>query len=144
MRPMVGRFVSGGASVVLAAVVTGSAFAQAVYPASGQSPQQQQKDMAECQGWASQNAPNPAAVPPPQGGQGARGAARGAAVGAVGGAIGGDAGKGAAIGATTGALVGGMRCRDERRAYEQSQAQAGAAQANAFAACMQGRGSTVR
>ena len=144
MRPMVRRFVGGGASVVLAAVVTGSAFAQAVYPAAGQSPQQQQKDMAECQGWASQNAPNPAAVPPPQGGQGARGAARGAAVGAVGGAIGGDAGKGAAIGAATGALVGGMRRRDERRSYEQSQAQASAAQGNAYAACMQGRGYTVR
>jgi hypothetical protein len=141
---MVRRFAGGGAAVALVAVVTGAAFAQAVYPASGQSPQQQQKDTAECQGWASQNAPNPGAVPPPQGGQGARGAARGAAVGAVGGAIGGNAGKGAAIGAATGALVGGMRRRDERRAYEQTQAQASAAQGNAFAACMQGRGYTIR
>ena len=144
MRSMLTRFTMGGAAVVLAAVVTGPAFAQAVYPAGGQSPQQQQKDMAECQGWAAQNAPNPAAVPPPQGGQGVRTAARGAAVGAVGGAIGGDAGKGAAIGAATGALVGGMRRRDERRSYEQAQAQASAAQGNAYAACLQGRGYTVK
>src|SRR5262245_13385663 len=46
MRSMLTRFTMGGAAVVLAAVVTGPAFAQAVYPAGGQSPQQQQKDMA--------------------------------------------------------------------------------------------------
>ena len=143
MRLMVTRFTSAGVATVLAVALAGAAFAQAVYPAGGQSPQQQQKDMGECQAWASAQA-NPAAVPPPQGGQGARGAARGAAVGAVGGAIGGDAGKGAAIGAATGAMVGGMKRRDERRAYEQSQAQASAANTNAFAACMQGRGYTVR
>jgi len=143
MRSKITRFTTAGASAVLAVAVAGSALAQAIYPAQGQSPQLQQKDMGECQGWANAQA-NPAAVPPPQGGQGVRTAARGAAVGAVGGAIGGDAGKGAAIGAATGAMVGGMRRRDERRAYEQSQAQASAANSNAFAACMQGRGYTVR
>lgn len=71
-------------------------------------------------------------------------AARGAAVGAVGGAIGGNAGKGAAIGAATGALVGGMRRRDERRAAEASQAQASDAYNRAYAACLEGRGYTVK
>ena len=118
-----------------------------VYPAKGQSPQQQQQDMAQCQGWAmQQSGVNPGAPPPPPsgGGQVAGTAARGAAVGAVGGAIGGNAGKGAAIGAATGALVGGMRRRDERRAAEASQAQASDAYNRAYAACLEGRGYTVK
>ena len=76
-------------------------------------------------------------------------------MGAIGGAIGGDAGKGAAIGAATGAAIGGMRRRSEIRAEQQAyQNQAAATQnANAqgkanfdraFAACMTGRGYTVR
>ena len=118
-----------------------------VYPARGQSPQQQQKDQGECSGWAmQQSGANPAAVPPPPGPQGQvlRGAGRGAAVGAVGGAIGGDAGKGAAIGAATGALVGGFRRADQRRAAEEAQSQASAAYSRAFAACLEGRGYTVK
>ncbi len=137
--------------LALAAVAFAPAVAAAqgyVYPARGQSPQQQQKDQGECQGWAmQQSGANPAAMaPPPSGptGQVARGAARGAAVGAVGGAIGGDAGKGAAIGAATGALVGGMRRRDQRMAAEQAQADAGAAYGRAYAACLEGRGYTVK
>jgi hypothetical protein len=118
-----------------------------VYPGKGQSPQQQQQDMAQCQGWAmQQSGVNPGAPPPPSGGQGqvAGTAARGAAVGAVGGAIGGNAGKGAAIGAATGALVGGMRRRDERRTAEAQQAQAADAYSRAYAACLEGRGYTVK
>ena len=139
-----------GASVALVALalLTGTALAQGyVYPARGQSPQQQQKDQGECQAWAMQQpGANPAAVPPPQGPQGemARGAARGAAVGAVGGAIGGDAGKGAAIGAASGAMIGGMRRRDQQRAAQQQQADANASFGRAYSACLEARGYSVK
>ncbi len=120
-----------------------------MYPARGQSQQQQDRDRYECHSWAvgqtgfdpsrATAAPAAPAVPPPpaqeapQGGL-LRGGARGAAIGAVGGAIGGDAGKGAAIGAATGAMIGGIRRRDQmqRQAQQQSayQQQQAAAQAN--------------
>jgi len=132
---------------VLAALLCDSALAQAIYPAKGQSAQQQQADMQQCQGWAvQQSGANPGAPPPPTGptGQGARGAARGAAVGAVAGGIGGDAGKGAAAGAAAGAMVGGMQRRQDRRAAQASQANTSAAYNSAMAACMEGRGYTVR
>ena len=111
-------------------LATGSAWGQQVfvYPQKGQSPQQQQQDTGECQGWATQQTGGPmaapqAAAPPPTTASPMRGAARGAAVGAVGGAIGGDAGKGAAIGAATGAMVGGMRRRDQMQQQEAAHAQ---------------------
>lgn len=135
-----------------------------VYPQKGQSPDQQARDQSACQAWAVQQTGfNPAAPPaaappppPPSGGSSAlRGGARGAAVGAVGGAIAGDAGKGAAVGAATGALIGGVRKRDQQQQYQQqvqaqqSQQAAMAAQGSdaynrAYAACMTGRGYTVR
>lgn len=128
-----------------------------VYPAKGQSQEQQQRDRYECHSWAvGQTGFDPSTAtaaapppPPPQGGV-IRGAGRGAAIGAVGGAIGGNAGKGAAIGAATGAMVGGLRQRDQRRQQEAAQSQqnsAAAAQSNAYnralSACLQGRGYTV-
>ena len=155
---------SGLVVVGLPTLAAGQAF---VYPERGQTPQQQQADRGQCYSWAAQQTgfdPATARVnappPPPQqqvvgSGAMAGGAMRGAAVGAVGGAIGGDAGKGAAIGAATGALLGGMRRRQEidqqNAAYQnqvaQQQGAISQAQANydrAFAACMQGRGYTVR
>jgi hypothetical protein len=139
---------------VLIVALSGAASAQDVfiYPARGQSAEQQNRDRYQCHTWAVQQtgfdpthaAPAAASPPPPpppaQAPQGGllRGAARGAAIGAVGGAIGGDAGKGAAIGAGTGALIGGMRRRDQERqqlaeqqAYQQ---QVQAAQTNQSAA----------
>ena len=135
-----------------------------VYPARGQSAQQQEFDRGQCYSWAVQQSgfdpanPRVASTPPPQPGmpQGGmfRGAMGGAALGAVGGAIGGDAGRGAAIGAGVGALFGGMR-RMRWAEEEQQQQQNYAAQqqgalaqghANynrAFGACMTGRGYTV-
>ncbi len=145
------------------ASATWSAGAQMfIYPAQGQSPEQQNRDHGECHVWAVQasgfDPANPqaassgAASPGPGTPAGAvvGGAARGAARGAVGGAIGGNAGRGAAIGAATGGLIGGMRRNDQHRhqAQAQQRQQAAVAQAHesfhrAFAACMRGRGYTV-
>jgi YMGG-like Gly-zipper len=128
-----------------------------VYPQKGQSASQQQKDETDCNGWAMQQTGyNPMASTPqvaeerPRGGV-VRGGARGAAVGAVGGAIAGDAGKGAAIGAAAGGMVGGMRRMDQRRdqayaqdqIHQQEEAQK-AEMRRAYAACLEGRGYTVR
>ena len=104
-----------------------------IYPAKGQSKQQQEKDQFECYTWAKGQtgfdpmAPPTATAPPPareapQGGV-VRGGARGALGGLAIGAIAGDAGKGAAIGAASGALIGGMRRRDQEAREEQAQEQ---------------------
>lgn len=143
------------------------AFAQEliVYPAKGQSKQQQEKDQFECYSWAKGQsgfdpmAPPTATAPPPakeapQGGV-VHGAARGALVGVTVGAIAGNAGKGAAIGAASGGLVGGMRRQDQRAREEQKQDQwareqtlnyqQGRANYNrAYSACLEGRGYTVK
>lgn len=122
-------------SLALAAIVAAPAVADLfIYPAKGQSPEQQAKDKGECQAWATQQTgfdpltppPQPSASEPPpsaaqEEGQVVRGAARGAALGAVVGAIAGDAGTGAAAGAAGGALMGGMRRRDARIENEQQQ-----------------------
>jgi hypothetical protein len=136
--------------MILLSVMAPAAGAQDVfmYPARGQSQQQQDRDRYECHSWAvaqtgfdpsrASAAPAPPPPPPPppqeapQGGL-LRGGARGAAVGAVGGAIGGDAGKGAAIGAATGAMIGGIRRREQMQRQAQQQSsyqQQAAAQAN--------------
>ena len=117
-----------------------------VYPARGQSPEQQSRDQYECHNWAvSQTGVNPtvAAAPPAQGGA-VRGAARGAAVGAVGGAIAGDAGKGAAIGAATGGVFGGIRQADQNAQRQAQQQNANAAYQQALRACLTGRGYAVQ
>lgn len=153
------RHVTEVALLLAGTLVAGQALAQQIfaYPQKGQSSQQQQKDQAECHGWAlQQSGYNPATAtapppPPPPSGGAVGGAARGAAVGAIGGAIGGDAGKGAAIGAATGAVFGTMRRNSQNRAYQEQvaaqQAQASAQQSNynrAYAACLSGRGYTVQ
>ena len=128
-----------------------------IYPARGQSPQQQQFDQGQCYSWAVQQSgfdpanPQVYTGPPPtpgapQGGM-FRGAAGGAAMGAVGGAIGGDAGKGAAIGAAVGGLFGMMRrarWAEEQQQQQQSALAQGRSNYNrAFSVCMTGRGYTV-
>ena len=125
---------------------------QFVYPAKGQSPQQQKKDEAECTQWAqgqAANAPQQAA-PPPQNttatgstkGAGLRGAARGAVVGEI---VGDDAGAGAAAGAVA------ARSQSRRQNAQQAQASQQQAQASqqsnlakARAACLEGRGYSVK
>lgn len=133
------------------------AFAQApiIYPAGGQTPEQQQKDQGECQAWATQTtgvdpAALAAAPPPPTssgGGERVAGAARGALGGLAIGAIAGDAGEGAAIGAVVGTMAGGRRARHNQAAQQQ----AGQAQTQqqldtwyrAIGACMTARNYTV-
>jgi hypothetical protein len=131
---------------------------QYVYPAKGQSPQQQKSDEAGCYTWAVQQTGFDPAKPPPQAatkppttatgttpGAGARGAARGAVVGEV---VGGDAGAGAAAGA---AVARSQSRRQNAAAAQQGQQQAQAASqqqqaafAKARAACLEGRGYTVK
>jgi hypothetical protein len=131
-----------------------------VYPAKGQSPEQQNRDDAECYTWAKQNTGiDPAVVastPPAQqsgpavgGGERARGALRGAVGGAVIGEIANDdAGKGAGIGAVVGVMAGGRQARQNQQAQNQ-QAQAQQQQMintfyRAYGACLEGRGYTVK
>src|SRR5690242_3238312 len=86
------------AAVVAAALVGTEVLAQPfVYPARGQSAQQQQKDEFECHQWAIQQTgfdpsnPRQASAPPPppsgsaepEAGSGARGAVKGAVVGGL-------------------------------------------------------------
>ena len=124
-----------------------------VYPAKGQSQNQQAQDDNQCYSWArSSTGVDPAAVagaPPPASGPAAGGGER--AKGAVGGAvIGGIAGgsDGARTGAAVGVVAGGMRARSNQRSQQasaQSQQQ-GAMDTfyRAYGACMEGRGYTIR
>jgi YMGG-like Gly-zipper len=158
--------------VVAAALAQGTA--PIVYPAKGQSAEQQAKDKNECAAWAKEStgidpaaveaAPAPAAPPPAEKsgpkGERLKGAARGAAAGAVIGEVADDdADEGAKVGAAAGALAGGRQARKgkaeaEEQAEEsaqQAQQQAEAAKqeklqtyGRAVAACLEGRGYTVK
>lgn len=140
-------------------------FGRIIYPAEGQSPEQQKQDEGECYNWAVQQTNwDPIAGAQQAGqqidqagqqaqatqGQAVRGAARGAVAGVAIGAIAGDAGKGAAIGATAGGLAGGMRRRDQvakadaQAKQVEQQYQAAAQQWDrGYVACLEGRGYTV-
>jgi len=120
---------------------------QYIYPQKGQSKDMQDKDEYECHKWAKEQSGVDPSAPPPaqQPGSHARGtaggAARGAAVGAAVGAIAGDAGKGAAAGA----VVGGVKGRRGSKANQQAaQAETSSSFQRAFAACLEGRGYTVK
>jgi len=142
------------AALAAALLATGAAAAQQIaYPAKGQSPQQQQKDESECHAWAvQQTGVDPAAAqsaaprPPTTAtgvtpGAGVRGAARGAVVGEI---VGDDAGTGAAVGA---AAARGQSRRQNASAQKQAQGQAqqqASAYGRARAACLEGRGYTVK
>jgi hypothetical protein len=151
-----------------ATLISGLAFAAdlMIYPAKGQSPEQQSRDQYECHRWAVQQTgfdpSNPSSAASASGsdqrttpmlGRGSqpnavRGGARGAALGAVGGAIAGNAGKGAAAGAAIGGLGGAMRRRDQASNQATSANSAAASKVNAYnramAACMSGRGYSVK
>jgi len=134
-----------------------------VYPAKGQSAEQQSKDEGACNEWAKQQTGvDPAVIAQqslsgqayaqPQGGFHSllAGATGGAALGAIGGAIAGDAGEGAAIGSAVGAV--GSLFQARRRVREQDQfnnainqeQQARLGEYNeAYTTCLRGRGYTV-
>lgn len=137
-----------------------------VYPAGGQTPEQQARDEQACHAWAQQQVGPVTATPDAdsaaQAGMakadsatkhaGIKGAAGGAAGGALIGAIAGDAGRGAGMGGLAGALRG-RRARKEAEQQAEQQARAQVqAQANqqggtfkkAVVACLQGRGYTVQ
>jgi hypothetical protein len=148
-------------------LVAAYAFAAApiVYPAKGQSQEQQSKDQYECHQWAVQQTgfdpsnPSTAQTTSSQSSQkllgkgsqpnAVRGSARGAALGAVGGAIAGDAGKGAAAGAAMGGLGGAIRRRDQQSASASAPPASSASSAGldaynrAITACLTGRGYSV-
>ena len=136
-----------------------------IYPAKGQSQEQLERDKFECYSWAKkQTGFDPmqvptASTPPPQqeprrGGLG-RGAARGAAAGAAIGSLDGEMGKGAAAGAVAGGVIGGIRRNEQAQAQKQKEQQWAQQQATqysqnrseynrAYAACLEGRGYTVK
>ena len=133
---------------------------QYMNPAKGQTPEKQKSDEAACYSWAVQQSGFDPANPAPQQqaatapktptgatpGAGARGAARGAVVGEIAG--GENTGTAAAAGAVA---ARGQSRRQNAAAAQQSQQQqqAGAQQqqqgfAKARAACLEGRGYTVK
>jgi predicted lipid-binding transport protein (Tim44 family) len=130
-----------------------------VYPANGQSPQQEQQDEYQCYlfgknetGFDPTVAQPPSAAPQQQQGSGfLHGMFGGALLGVAVGAIAGNAAEGAAIGAASGGLFGGMRAQQSRNEQQQlAQQQQAAYQTNldnynrAYTACLQGRGYTVQ
>ena len=128
-----------------------------IYPAKGQSTEQQQKDDGECYVWA-KNATgvdpvalsaSPPPTPAPPQGQVAKGALRGAAGGAlVGEVVDDNPGGGAAAGALVGAARSAQKGK-QAQAQQQSQAKASQQQAmstyyRGFGACMEGRGYVLK
>ena len=141
------------------ALIAEASAQQYVYPAKGQSPEQQKSDEAACYSWAVQQSgfdpakpPTATAAPKPATtatgtapGAGVRGAARGAVVGEV---VGGDAGTGAAVGAVAArgqsrrqnAAAGQQAAAQQQSATQQQQAAFGKARG----ACLEGRGYPVK
>ena len=128
-----------------------------IYPAQGQSKEQQKSDEGECYIWArDQTGIDPLAqgsAPAPSAQQSSGGAVGGAAKGAI---IGGivDGSDGAKTGAAVGVVGGAMRQNRKNRAaaqqnqqnQQQSQATNDASKATfnkAYGVCLQGRGYTV-
>jgi hypothetical protein len=148
--------------IFLATTVAGAAGASElmIYPNEGQDDAQQEQDNFQCYSWAKgESGFDPMALPTttepppdqknPNTGVG-RGALRGAAVGGI---I--DGSDGAKTGAAVGAVTGGIRRSSANKQNAQAQAQYEQEQAaqyeaargsynRAFAACMEGRGYTVR
>lgn len=157
------RALSKGAVILLAlAWLAAPAVAQElyVYPQKEQTKQQQEKDEFDCYRWARDETgfdpmevPRTTSAPPEKSGPGVGGSAlRGAALGgAVGKITGVGGGKGLGAGAAAGGLVGGMRRSDQARkedrwAEDQTNQYKQRRQRynRAYAACLEGRGYTVR
>jgi len=137
-----------------------------VFPTKGQSQSRQNKEEAECYGWAVENTgvdPFEAAKQAQRAqasqqqaaqateGSGLRGAAKGAAGGALIGAIAGNAGMGAAIGAAAGALFGrgqaeyqAGRYQEQTAKVQQISAEQMARFKKAFSTCLEGKNYIVK
>ena len=150
--------------IALITLMTVNGLAQAddpiVYPADGQSQDQQEFDEYQCYGWAVDESgfdpmeqPQVTEAPPeddtPKGGL-FKGALLGAAVGGMA-----DGSDGAGTGAAIGGILGGVRSKKKQSEYETEQQQWAQEQAanyqagrdsydRAFGACMEARGYTVR
>ncbi len=149
---------AGFAATALLVGATLSAQDLVIYPAKGQSSDQQEQDQFQCYTWARDRTgfdpmevPRASSAEPEQKGGAGRGALGGAAAGALVGAIAGDTKQGALIGGALGGLTGGARrasSNKDRQQWEQQQAQQYAQRRNeynrAYAACLEGRGYTVK
>ncbi len=166
-HPVIGTATSSALLLALApawaqnSTVSPSQLGLFVYPAKGQTPQQQQGEEAECYGWARQQTGIDPLAPPPApqqaqssgpDGSAIKGGAKGAAVGTAIGAIAGDTGEGAAIGAVAGAVHGRRQAKKQKQAQQQQAQQQAQAQAahtqqtfnKAFGACLEGKGYSVK
>lgn len=126
-----------------------------IYPAKGQSPEQQEKDKFECYGWAKNSSGfdpmSSSATATPQAQTKSGGAAKGAVAGAAAGAIFGNKSKHTRRSAAAGATIGGVsQASSNTKSQDQAQQKADsvAAQRNkydkAHAACLEGKGYTVK
>ena len=147
--------------VVISGIETLAAQELYIYPAKGQSAEQQDKDKYECYQWAKNDTGfDPMAVPKtttaaPSGQRQSGGIAMGAIGGAVLGGIIGDSSKSAKRGAAAGGLIGGARQSSRNREMERKEQEwaqrESANYANnrnnynrAYSACLSGRGYTVK
>ena len=158
------RFPVKSATMITALLFSaGTAFASElyIYPAKGQSSEQQDKDKFECYNWAKNDTGfDPMVVPTtstpaPSSQKKSGGVVRGGLGGAALGAIIGDSSKSAKRGAVAGGLIGGVRQSSQNRQTEQNrqqwEQQESANYANnrnnynrAYSACLEGRGYTVK
>lgn len=151
---------------VVAFVLPALANEMIIFPAEGQSNEQLERDKFACYQWAKQQSgfdpmapPTTQTAPPQQQAQkggAVRGAAGGALVGVTVGAITNNSkGRSAAAGAASGALIGGMRRQEQVRQQQHAQQQWAQNEANqyaqqrstynrAYAACLEGKGYTVK
>jgi hypothetical protein len=144
--------------LALATLISEAGAQQYVYPAKGQTPEKQKSDEAACYTWAVQQTGFDPAKPPPAAaaappttatgtapGAGAKGAVKGAVVGEV---VGGDASTGAAAGAVVARSASRKQNAAAANSAQQQQQAATSQQqasfAKARAACLEGKGYTVK
>ncbi|MCP3849872.1 MAG: hypothetical protein GY694_06500 [Gammaproteobacteria bacterium] len=140
---------------------TGFANELMIFPAKGQSSEQQEKDKFSCYGWAKgQTGFDPmlapkTSTPPPSQTKKSGGVLKGGIGGAALGAIIGDSSKAAKRGLAAGGLIGGVRQSSANRAtkqkteqWQQQEASKYADNRNqynrAYSACLEGKGYTVK
>lgn len=129
-----------------------------VYPAKGQTAEQQERDQFECHQWATKDtgvdpvalAEQKLAATPPAQPKG-HSAAAGAGLGAAGGAMEGDAAAGASRGFGIGRMISVMRSKRQLREQQSANTQEASAMQTqldtydrAYAACLTGRGYSVK